>query len=185
MSFFEGLRAFCSTLWAPIVAAFLFLPRLVHDLCVQPEENEQGRHMLTWEFGQAYWNLPYLLRTLAFKTRTADEQLRETMLRGTLRRTFKRWNLVNIGVGIVIGQSCWYLNSILMGQFAGSMLFIGYLVNFVFVLLAALMYAELTIEFPVAGGPVTWTMATLGEFPAALCLGYLLVQYTLMSAGAY
>ena len=117
MSFFEGLRAFCSTLWAPIVAAFLFLPRLVHDLCVQPEENEQGRHMLTWEFGQAYWNLPYLLRTLAFKTRTADEQLRETMLRGTLRRTFKRWNLVNIGVGIVIGQSCRYLNSILMGQF--------------------------------------------------------------------
>ena len=83
----------------------MFLPRIIHDLAVPPDDDEdQGAHMLTWEFGQAYRHLPSLLRSLAFKPRNLDEQLREAMLRGNLRRTFSRFDLAMVGIGLVVGS---------------------------------------------------------------------------------
>lgn len=178
------VKRFARHVWEVIVGIALFLPRLLHDLVVRPSEDVGAgtRHMLVWEFGQAYKNLPYLLWSLAFKTRTLEEQMQEASLRSNLRRTFGRFTLINIGLGYVTGQSVWYLNGFLMAKGGGSSVFIGYLIEFVFVFLAALIFSELTIEHPVAGGPFTWTLATLGEFPAAMCLGMLIVQYTLGNA---
>lgn len=47
---------------------------------------------MTWEFGQAFRHLPRLLSSLAFKTRTLEEQLHQVCLyfnqgeRGTVQR---------------------------------------------------------------------------------------------------
>ena len=124
---------FCVKVWSFIVGVFLFIPRLVHNLAVRPDDDQDhgGGHVLVWEFGQvrrllhpfsrvasrpalgrsvgrsvgrpqpprrilirtariwdqqAYRHLPSLLRSLAFKTRNLDDQLRESMLKGNLRR---------------------------------------------------------------------------------------------------
>ena len=67
--------------WGDIVhvlkAILLFIPNLIHDLVVPPEEGDEGSHMMTWEFGQAVKHMPQLLRSLAFKTRTLEEQLHQ------------------------------------------------------------------------------------------------------------
>jgi hypothetical protein len=63
--------------WSWLKAILLFIPSLIHDLFVQPEEEDYGRHTLTWEFGQAFRHLPQLLVSLSFKTRTLEEQLHQ------------------------------------------------------------------------------------------------------------
>lgn len=69
----DGLRH----VWRWIVKILLFIPTLIHDLFVQPDEDEQGPRVLTWEFGQAFRHLPTLLVSLAFRTRTLEEQLHQ------------------------------------------------------------------------------------------------------------
>lgn len=68
-----GLRS----VWHWIVRIVLFIPTVIHNLFVQPDEEEQGPRLLTWEFGQAFRHLPTLLVSLAFKTRTLEEQLHQ------------------------------------------------------------------------------------------------------------
>lgn len=45
---------FCVKVWSFIVGAFLFIPRLVHNLAVRPDDDQDhgGGHVLVWEFGQ-------------------------------------------------------------------------------------------------------------------------------------
>lgn len=62
------------------MAVVLFFPTLIHDLFVQPDEEDLGRHLMTWEFGQAFRHLPRLLSSLAFKTRTLEEQLHQVCI---------------------------------------------------------------------------------------------------------
>ncbi len=172
-----------SSVWSFLVGFFMFLPRIIHDLAVPPDDDEdQGAHMLTWEFGQAYRHLPSLLRSLAFKPRNLDEQLREAMLRGNLRRTFSRFDLAMVGIGLVVGSGVFYKGGIVQAQGTGSAVFLAYIIDFVPIFLTALIYAEFTVEYPVAGGAFTWTMSTLGEFPALMTLGLLLVNYVLSIA---
>lgn len=69
--------AFLRSVWHWMVKIILFIPTVIHDLFVQPDEEEQGARLLTWEFGQALRHLPTLLVSLAFKTRTLEEQLHQ------------------------------------------------------------------------------------------------------------
>lgn len=64
-------------IWHWIIKVLLFIPTVIHDLFVQPDEEEQGPRLLTWEFGQAFRHLPTLLVSLAFRTRTLEEQLHQ------------------------------------------------------------------------------------------------------------
>ena len=45
---------FCVKVWSFIVGVFLFIPRLVHNLAVRPDDDQDhgGGHVLVWEFGQ-------------------------------------------------------------------------------------------------------------------------------------
>ncbi len=45
---------FCVKVWTFVVGVFLFIPRLVHNLAVRPDDDNDhgGEHMLVWEFGQ-------------------------------------------------------------------------------------------------------------------------------------
>lgn len=205
----DGILSVISAFWSFLVALVLFLPRIIHDLVVRPDEegNQSSRHLLTWEFGQAYKNLPSLMKSLAFKTRNLDEQLRESMLNGNLRKTFTevrcfvtlraiaqrcafdslvltllQFDLVMVGIGQVVGSGVFYKGGIVQATSTGSAVFLGYILDFVPIFLASIIYAEFTVEYPVAGGAFTWTMATLGEFPAVMTLGLVLVNYVLSIA---
>lgn len=55
---------------------FMFIPNLFHNLFHAPEDDDD-QHTMVWEFGQALRHIPQLFRTLAFKTRTLEEQLHQ------------------------------------------------------------------------------------------------------------
>ena len=58
--------------------AVWFLPSLVHALFVPPASDEiETRDDLIYEYGQAIKNMPQLLRRLAFRTRTLEDELQE------------------------------------------------------------------------------------------------------------
>jgi len=55
-----------------------FIPETVRSLFVPPQTDDlQSRGDLVYEWGQAVLHMPQLLRRLAFKTRTAEEELQE------------------------------------------------------------------------------------------------------------
>lgn len=87
-----------------------------------------------------------------------------------------------VGIGLVVGSGVFYKGGIVQGSMTGSGVFLGYLLDFVPIFLTALIFAEFTVEYPVAGGAFTWTMSTLGEFPALMTLGFLTVNYILTVA---
>mmetsp|Transcript_3310 Transcript_3310/g.6635 ORF Transcript_3310/g.6635 Transcript_3310/m.6635 type:complete len:737 (-) Transcript_3310:731-2941(-) len=161
------------------MAIVLFFPTLIHDLFVQPDEEDLGRHLMIWEFGQAFRHLPRLLSSLAFKTRTLEEQLHQSMLKGNLRRSFTLFDLIMIGTGLVVGSGVLIVTGEVQGQIAGSATFLGYALIGIPLLAAAACYAEFSNEYPVAGSAFTYALATLGEYPAAIALGFLIIYYVL------
>lgn len=195
-------------LWHWSVTVVLFIPTVVHDLFVQPDEEDQGPRLLTWEFGQAFRHLPTLLVSLAFRTRTLEEQLHQvslilfnivhllvemiytliacslvvllqSMLKGNLKRAFTLFDLIMVGIGLTIGSGIFYVGGIAQGTLTGSGTFLGYALLFIPVIFAALCFAEFSVEYPVAGTSFTYVLATLGEYPAALALGFLIINYVL------
>lgn len=106
--------------WWEIQQVLLTLPRLFRALYEKPsEEGIQTPGDLVYEFGQAVMHMPDLFRRLAFKTRTLDEELHEAMLRGALRRSFSGFDLLMLGLGIVIGTGAFTLTGQAQAQFAG------------------------------------------------------------------
>ena len=87
-----------------------------------------------------------------------------------------------VGIGLVVGSGVFYKGGIVQGTMTGSGVFLGYIMCFVPIFLTALIFAEFTVEYPVAGGAFTWTMSTLGEFPALMSLGFLTINYILTIA---
>jgi amino acid transporter len=87
-----------------------------------------------------------------------------------------------VGIGLVVGSGVFYKGGIVQATSTGSAVFLGYILDFVPIFLTAVIFAEFTVEYPVAGGAFTWTMSTLGEFPALMTLGLLSVNYVLTIA---
>ena len=101
------------------------------------------------------------------------------MLRGSLRRTYSQFDLLMLGLGIVVGSGVFTLTGQGSALFAGSAIMISYIIMGITVSCAAACYSELCVEYPVAGSAFTYTMVTFGEFPAYITMGMLLVQYIL------
>lgn len=99
-----------------------------------------------------------------------------------ITRSFGQFDLFMVGIGLVVGSGVFYKGGIVQGTMTGSGVFLGYIMCFVPIFLTALIFAEFTVEYPVAGGAFTWTMSTLGEFPALMSLGFLTINYILTIA---
>lgn len=103
----------------------------------------------------------------------------QSMLKGNLKRAFTLFDLIMVGIGLTIGSGVFYVGGIAQGTLTGSGTFLGYALLFVPVMFAALCFAEFSVEYPVAGTSFTYVLATLGEYPAALALGFLIINYVL------
>lgn len=154
--------------------------RLVRALFIRPTpEGIETFGDIVHEYGQALRHTPSIFMTLAFKTRTLEEELHEAMLRGSLRRTLSWFNLLMIGLGVVIGTGVFTMTGAVQARFAGSATFLSYFIIGLVVLMASSCYGELCCQYPVAGSAFTYTMVTFGEFFAFVACWALLVQYIL------
>eukprot|EP00887_Chlorella_sp_A99_P006247 scaffold3.g6247.t1 len=134
-----------------------------------------------------YWaglrQIPQLVRRISFRPRTLEEELQEAVLRGSLRKAFGRWDLLFLGLGIVIGSGWAQLTAETAQAVTSTSIVVSYLLSGLSSLMAAACYAELCVEYPVSGGAFSYV--TFGELPAWLTVARGFSNYLAQLCGAY
>jgi hypothetical protein len=81
----EDDRSTWSSWWWDTKQNILEVPRLVAALFIKPDHDGiQDNRDLVYQYGQAVKHIPSLLRRLAFKTRTLEDELHEVCNREAL-----------------------------------------------------------------------------------------------------
>jgi len=101
--------------------------------------------------------------------------------KGGLERTLTGWNLITMGIGAIVGAGVFVLLGQAASQYAGPSVALSFIFAAIICAFAALCYAEFASLIPVAGGPYTYSYATLGEL-AAWTIGWVLTLEYLFSA---
>jgi APA family basic amino acid/polyamine antiporter len=101
---------------------------------------------------------------------------------GTLKRTLGRYNLVALGIGVIIGAGLFSLTGIAAADNAGPAVTISFIVAAIGCGFAGLCYAEFASMTPIAGSAYTYSYATMGEFMAWIIGWDLVLEYALASA---
>lgn len=71
------------------------------------------------DYGHALVNTPEIFRRFAFRRRTLEEELQEALLRGSLRKAFNGFDLLMLGLGIVIGSGWAQLTGTAAQEYSG------------------------------------------------------------------
>ena len=100
-----------------------------------------------------------------------------------LRRALGPFQLIGIGIGIIIGAGSFVSTGTTAANFAGPSVMISYLIAGFGCALAGLCYAEFAAMIPVAGSAYSYTFATLGQF-LAWVIGWDLILEYLAAASA-
>ena len=100
-----------------------------------------------------------------------------------LRRALGPFQLIGIGIGIIIGAGIFVSTGTTAANFAGPSVMISYLIAGFGCALAGLCYAEFAAMIPVAGSAYSYTFATLGQF-LAWVIGWDLILEYLAAASA-
>jgi APA family basic amino acid/polyamine antiporter len=100
-----------------------------------------------------------------------------------LRRVLGAFDLMQLGIGCVIGAGIFVMVGNAAAQYAGPAVILSFLLAFVACGFAGLCYAELASALPVAGSAYTYAYATMGE-AVAWSMGWLLLLEYGISAAA-
>ncbi|HEU4470421.1 MAG TPA: amino acid permease [Flavisolibacter sp.] len=100
----------------------------------------------------------------------------------SLKRTLGGFNLVLIGIGVIIGAGLFSLTGIAAANNAGPAVTISFLVAAVGCAFSALCYAEFAAMVPVAGSAYTYAYATLGRLFAWIIGWDLILEYSVGAA---
>ncbi len=100
-----------------------------------------------------------------------------------LRRALGPFQLIGIGIGVIIGAGIFVSTGTTAANFAGPSVMISYLIAGFGCALAGLCYAEFAAMIPVAGSAYSYTFATLGQF-LAWVIGWDLILEYLAAASA-
>ena len=100
----------------------------------------------------------------------------------TLKRTLGGFNLVAIGIGVIIGAGLFSLTGIAAANNSGPAVILSFLVAAVGCAFSALCYAEFAAMVPVAGSAYTYAYATLGELFAWIIGWDLILEYSVGAA---
>lgn len=98
-----------------------------------------------------------------------------------LKKTLGRFNLINLGIGGIIGAGIFSITGTAAAQYAGPGIIIAFVISGIACALAGLCYAEMAAMLPIAGSAYTYAYATIGEFLAWI-IGWDLVLEYLFSA---
>ena len=94
-----------------------------------------------------------------------------------LIRTLGAWDLVNLGIGCIIGTGIFVLTGIAAANYAGPGVFFSFILSGLACALAAFVYSEFASLVPLSGSAYTYVYVTLGELAAWLIGWNLLLEY--------
>jgi basic amino acid/polyamine antiporter, APA family len=97
---------------------------------------------------------------------------------GLLHRSLGLFSLTMIGVGATIGTGIFFTMVAAVPK-AGPSVILAFLLAALTAGLTALCYAELSFKIPASGSSYSFAYATVGEFPAFIMAGCLLLEYGL------
>lgn len=94
-----------------------------------------------------------------------------------LVRTLTAWDLINLGIGCIIGTGIFVLTGIAASNYAGPGVFFSFILAGLACALAAFIYSEFSSLVPLSGSAYTYVYVTLGELAAWLIGWTLLLEY--------
>ncbi|MCX6141450.1 MAG: amino acid permease [Candidatus Kapabacteria bacterium] len=94
-----------------------------------------------------------------------------------LKRTLGPVNLVNLGIGAIIGAGLFSLTGIAAAEHAGPAVTISFVIAAIGCAFAGLCYAEFAAMIPMAGSAYTYAYATMGELFAWIIGWDLVLEY--------
>ncbi len=100
----------------------------------------------------------------------------------SLKRSLGAFNLVAIGIGVIIGAGLFSLTGIAAANHAGPAVTLSFVVAAVGCAFSALCYAEFAAMVPVSGSAYTYAYATLGELFAWIIGWDLVLEYSVGAA---
>ncbi|MBT2559183.1 amino acid permease [Hymenobacter sp. ISL-91] len=100
----------------------------------------------------------------------------------TLKRSLNGFNLIAIGVGVIIGAGLFSLTGIAAANNAGPAITLSFIVAAVGCAFSALCYAEFASMVPVSGSAYTYAYATMGELFAWIIGWDLVLEYSVGAA---
>ncbi|MDH4461417.1 MAG: amino acid permease [Spirosomataceae bacterium] len=100
----------------------------------------------------------------------------------TLKRSLSAFQLVMLGLGVIIGAGLFSLTGLAAANNAGPAVTISFVVAAVGCAFAGLCYAEFAAMIPVAGSAYTYSYATLGEMMAWIIGWDLVLEFSVGAA---
>ena len=117
---------------------------------------------------------------MAFELRFRKDisQLQSDAVHNTeLKRTLGAGNLINLGIGAIIGAGLFSLTGIAAAEHAGPAVSLSFVIAAIGCAFAGLCYAEFAAMIPVAGSAYTYAYATMGELFAWIIGWDLVLEY--------
>jgi APA family basic amino acid/polyamine antiporter len=99
-----------------------------------------------------------------------------------MERTLGAFQLVMLGIGSIIGAGIFVFIGTAAGQHAGPATTLSFIIAGIACICTAFCYAELASAIPISGGSYTFAYAALGELPAFLIGGIILMAYCLSAS---
>ncbi|MEV6333974.1 amino acid permease [Nocardia vinacea] len=125
---------------------------------------------------------PTQLRRATFRRPTGFVSQRDNASDRTLKRTLRRFDLVAMGVGAIVGAGIFVTTGVAAATKAGPAIMLSFVLAGAICVLVALCYSELAAMTPISGSAYTYTRATLGESTAFLVGWNLLLEYAVAAA---
>jgi APA family basic amino acid/polyamine antiporter len=119
-----------------------------------------------------------------FRTKTVAALISESAggTHGGMKRELGSINLINLGIGAVVGAGIFVLAGTSAANYAGPAIVLSFVLCGISCLFAGLCYAEFATMIPVAGSAYTYTYATMGEFLAWIIGWDLILEYLFSGA---
>ncbi|OHE86546.1 MAG: amino acid permease [Verrucomicrobia bacterium RIFCSPLOWO2_12_FULL_64_8] len=117
-----------------------------------------------------------------FRTKSVDQPDADHSGPHGLRRSLSTFNLINLGIGGVIGAGIFVLTGQAAAQYAGPAIALSFVISGFGCLCAGLCYAEYAAMIPVCGSAYAYTYATLGELIAWIIGWDLILEYLFTAA---
>jgi basic amino acid/polyamine antiporter, APA family len=114
-----------------------------------------------------------------FKCRSVEGLIEEASKSRALSRTLGAFQLLMLGIGAIIGAGIFVFTGEAAALHAGPAVTLSFALAGIACACAALCYAEMASTIPSAGSAYTYAYATLGELPAWIIAGMIILTYIL------
>lgn len=99
-----------------------------------------------------------------------------------LKRHLGPWNLIMLGIGVIIGAGLFSITGIAAAENAGPAILLSFILAGIGCLFAGLCYCELAGMIPLSGSAYTYAYVTMGEFIAWMIGWTLILEYAIGAA---